>query len=108
MMVSVDDIIATVAEVFGVAPADILSQSRRAAIVEARHAAMYLARTLLGASLPAIAQAFDKAHHATVLHAIRKIETRRTTCVDTAARLDRLEAVLLWGEAGRNDTVING
>ena len=98
-MASVEDVIAAVAATFGVAPADILSQSRHAAIVEARHAAMYLARTLIGTSLPAIAQAFERAHHATVLHAVRKIEARRATCVDTAARLDRLEAVLLRAEA---------
>jgi len=98
MMASVEDVIAAVAAAFGVTPVDILSQSRRAAIIEARHAAMYLSRKLLGTSLPAIAHAFNKAHHATVMHAVRKIEARRINCVDTASRLERLEAALIRAE----------
>jgi chromosomal replication initiator protein len=37
---------------------------------------MYLTRELTDLSLPAIAQAFNRRDHTTVIHAIRKVETR--------------------------------
>ena len=52
----------------------ILSPSRTAALARARQLAMYLTRELTDLSLPAIAEAFNRRDHTTVLHAIRKVE----------------------------------
>jgi chromosomal replication initiator protein len=52
----------------------ILSPSRTARVARARQLAMYLTRELTDLSLPAIAQAFNRRDHTTVLHAIRKVE----------------------------------
>ncbi|MGE5858901.1 MAG: helix-turn-helix domain-containing protein, partial [Solirubrobacterales bacterium] len=52
----------------------ILSPSRSAAVARARQLAMYLTRQLTDLSLPAIAQAFNRRDHTTVIHAIRKVE----------------------------------
>jgi chromosomal replication initiator protein len=53
---------------------DLLSPSRRARIARARQLAMYLTRELTDLSLPAIAGAFNRRDHTTVLHAIRRVE----------------------------------
>jgi chromosomal replication initiator protein len=52
----------------------ILSPKRTAAISSARQLAMYLTRELTDLSLPAIAEAFNRRDHTTVIHAIRKVE----------------------------------
>ncbi len=52
----------------------ILSPTRTARVARARQLAMYLTRELTDLSLPAIAQAFNRRDHTTVLHAIRKVE----------------------------------
>jgi len=38
---------------------------------------MYLAKEILDLSLPDIGKAFSGKHHTTVLHAVRKIESKR-------------------------------
>jgi chromosomal replication initiator protein len=53
---------------------DILSPTRSAPIARARQLAMYLTRELTDLSLPAIAEAFNRRDHTTVMHAIRKVE----------------------------------
>jgi chromosomal replication initiator protein len=54
----------------------ILSSSRAAPISRARQLAMYLTRRLTNLSLPAIAAAFNRRDHTTVINAIRKVEAR--------------------------------
>ena len=63
-----------VAARLGVAVEVMLSPSRTAPVVRARQLAMYLTRELTDLSLPAIAEAFNRRDHTTVIHAIRKIE----------------------------------
>ena len=53
---------------------ELLSPSRTAPVARARQLAMYLTRELTDLSLPAIAQAFNRRDHTTVLHAIRRVE----------------------------------
>ena len=63
-----------VATKLGLSLDDILSPSRTAPVARARQLGMYLTRQLTDLSLPAIAQAFNRRDHTTVLHAIRKVE----------------------------------
>lgn len=60
----------------GVTVDAILSPTRTAPVVRARQLAMYLSRQLTDLSLPAIAEAFNRRDHTTVMHAIRKVERR--------------------------------
>jgi chromosomal replication initiator protein len=59
----------------GLSVDDILSPTRSAPVARARQLAMYLTRELTDLSLPAIAQAFNRRDHTTVMHAIRKVES---------------------------------
>jgi chromosomal replication initiator protein len=63
-----------VATRLGLSVDDILSPSRTAPVAHARQLAMYLTRELTDLSLPAIAEAFYRRDHTTVIHAIRKVE----------------------------------
>ena len=63
-----------VAAKLGISVEAILSPKRSASISGARQMAMYLTRELTDLSLPAIAEAFNRRDHTTVLHAIRKVE----------------------------------
>jgi chromosomal replication initiator protein len=63
-----------VAARLGLSVETILSPSRTAPVARARQLAMYLTRELTDLSLPAIADAFNRRDHTTVMHAIRKVE----------------------------------
>ncbi|SRR6266540_723528 len=68
---------AAVVEAFGVPLAALRASSRRAApVAEARQAAMYLARTVLGLNYSVIGRACGR-DRATVAHACRTIEDHR-------------------------------
>jgi len=59
---------------FGTSVADLRSSSRRRAIVTPRNVAMYLARTMMEASLDQIGAYFGNRDHATVAHGCQKVE----------------------------------
>jgi chromosomal replication initiator protein len=72
----VDQIQRTVARRLDVPLEKMLGPTRAGPIVRARQLAMYLTRELTDLSLPAIADAFNRRDHTTVIHAIHKIETQ--------------------------------
>ncbi len=63
-----------VAARLGLSVDQILSPTRSASVARARQLAMYLTRELTDLSLPAIAEAFNRRDHTTVIHAIRRVE----------------------------------
>jgi chromosomal replication initiator protein len=65
-----------VAEYFDIRVSDMMSKKRPQSIAFPRQIAMYLARTLIGSSLPEIGEAFGGRDHTTVLHATKAIEAR--------------------------------
>ncbi|HLU43708.1 MAG TPA: chromosomal replication initiator protein DnaA [Natronosporangium sp.] len=71
--VTVEQIMASTAEYFGVSLEDLRGHSRSRVLVNARQVAMYLCRELTDLSLPRIGQAFGGRDHTTVMHADRKI-----------------------------------
>ncbi|CAH1855729.1 chromosomal replication initiator protein DnaA [Convivina praedatoris] len=71
--VTVDRIQETVATYFMQTVADLKSSSRKKDLVNARHVAMYLTRTMTDESLPDIGRAFGGRDHSSVLHATNKI-----------------------------------
>jgi len=69
---------------FGVSPDELLSTARAPRVAWPRQVAMYLARELTDASLPAIGREFGGRDHTTVLHAHRRTSARMAT--DQASR----------------------
>jgi len=86
-----------VARYFGLRPADLLSKSRSRDVAFPRQIAMYLARTLTDASLPAIGEEFGGRDHTTVLHAYEKIKSQLATDPSLAATLKELQAQISNG-----------
>ena len=79
--------------------ADLLSPSRTAPIARARQLAMYLTRELTDLSLPAIALAFNRRDHTTVLHAIRRVEHSALEDASVSRALEELTSQLRSGPA---------
>jgi chromosomal replication initiator protein len=73
---------------------ELLSPSRTARIARARQLAMYLTRELTDLSLPAIAEAFNRRDHTTVLHAIRRVERTALEDASVSRTLEELTAEL--------------
>jgi len=73
--VTVESVQQVIAAQFAVKLADLKSPKRTRSLAFARQVAMYLARKLAGASLPAIGEKFGR-DHSTVIHAIQVIEKR--------------------------------
>ncbi|MCH9609330.1 MAG: Chromosomal replication initiator protein DnaA [Chlamydiales bacterium] len=73
--VSVENILKSVATVFGVRATDLKGTSRTKEIALARQVAMYLAKELMNESLMMIGASFGKTH-STILHACKTIENK--------------------------------
>jgi chromosomal replication initiator protein len=71
--VTLQQILDVAAKSFGFSPEEITGVSRRRPLVQARQAAMYVARHLTDSSFPQIAEFFGGRDHTTVIHAQRKI-----------------------------------
>ena len=75
--ITVEEIIRKVSSLTNIKESDIVGQTRRAEIVEARQISIYLCRDMLGSSLASIGMHFSGRDHTTVLHACRVIEEKR-------------------------------
>ncbi len=73
-LVTIENIIKTVADYYQIKVADILSKRRTRSVARPRQMAMALAKEITNHSLPEIGNAFSGRDHTTVLHAVRKIE----------------------------------
>ena len=86
-----------VARYFGLRPADLIGKTRSRNVAFPRQIAMYLARILTDASLPAIGEEFGGRDHTTVLHACEKIKAQLATDPSLAATLKELQAQITNG-----------
>lgn len=84
-----------VAAQFGIAVEDLCSQRRDRTASKARQVAMFLARSVAGASLNAIAQEFGGRDHTSVLYAIRCAEQRLQEDAALARIVQELRAELM-------------
>lgn len=78
-LVTIENIIKTVAEYYKIRVKDLLSKRRTASLAHARQIAMALAKELTNHSLPEIGRAFGGRDHTTVLYAFRKIQKEKST-----------------------------
>jgi chromosomal replication initiator protein len=79
----------------------LLAQDRRPRVSLARQVAMYLARELTDASLPAIGREFGGRNHSTVMHAHRRIKANLITDAATARAVDGVRCRLSGTDADR-------
>lgn len=73
-VVTVGDVIDAACKSLRVTPAAMVGPSRSALLVRARHAAMYCARKMCGASFPEVGRAFGKRDSTTAIHACAKVQ----------------------------------
>ena len=92
-LITIENIIKTVAEYFKLRVADLLSSRRPRAIARPRQMDMALSKELTEHSLPEIGRAFGGRDHTTVLHACRRIEALCAT--DGRLREDKAKLIRL-------------
>ncbi len=73
-MIAPETVVSVLCDFYGVSRSDIVGQKRNREIVLPRQIAMYLMRSVLDMSTPAIGAIFGGRDHTTVLHAVQKIE----------------------------------
>lgn len=89
--ITIEKIVKLVSENFDLRVADILGKKRTGNIAKARQVAMYLTRKLTTLSTPVIGEEFGR-NHATILHAVQRVEKdceRDETLRHTLNRLER-------------------
>lgn len=93
-LVSIDNIMKTVAEYYKVKVSELLSKRRSRSVARPRQLAMALCKELTNHSLPEIGEAFGGRDHTTVLHACRQIKTLCETGIDIAEDFSNLMRIL--------------
>lgn len=93
-LVSIDNILRTVAEYYKIKVADLLSKRRNRSVARPRQVAMALCKELTNHSLPEIGDAFGGRDHTTVLHACRTIKSLREQDADIAEDFSNLIRIL--------------
>jgi len=93
-LVSIDNILRTVAEYYKIKVADLLSKRRNRSIARPRQVAMALCKELTNHSLPEIGDAFGGRDHTTVLHACRTIKALRDSDADIGEDFSNLTRIL--------------
>jgi chromosomal replication initiator protein len=96
-----EDVQRATAASFGLDPAALLAYDRRPDVAFARQIAMYLARELTDATLPALGKAFGGRNHTTILHAHRRIATAIDSDPQAADAVQRVRTSLLRPDRGR-------
>lgn len=91
---SVDDIQRVVCHHFKLRSTDLLSKDRHKSIAFARHVAMYLCKQRLKCSFPELGRAFGNRDHTTVMSAVRKVESLRSSDAEVRAHIEALEKKL--------------
>lgn len=93
-LVSIDNIMKTVAEYYKVKVSDLLSKRRSRSVARPRQMAMSLCKELTNHSLPEIGDAFGGRDHTTVLHACRTIKDLCITSSDLGDDFKNLIRIL--------------
>ncbi len=91
---NVDDIQRIVCHHFKLRSADLLSKDRHKSVAFARHVAMYLCKQRLKCSFPELGRAFGNRDHTTVMSAVRKVDSLRTSDPEVRAHLEAIERKL--------------
>lgn len=93
-----ENILGVVAEGYGVNVSDLTGVRRHQKIALARQVAMYLCRSLLGLSYPALGRVFGGKDHSTVIYSVSKIEQLQDDDKDLKQMLKELKKRCLLAE----------
>lgn len=93
-LISIDNIMKTVADYYKVKVADLLSKRRSRSVARPRQMAMALCKELTNHSLPEIGDAFGGRDHTTVLHACRTIKDLSVSSADLGEDFKNLIRIL--------------
>lgn len=88
------EIIEITAEFFNTTTTELLGQSRKRPVANARQVAMYVMRELTELSYPEIGREFGGRDHTTVIHAVQRIQRAMQTSVETFEQVDQLFKLL--------------
>jgi chromosomal replication initiator protein len=91
---SLKQVTAAVARYYGLQPAAMGSTSRRRQLVLARAMAIYLGRTMCGASLTTLGKHFGGRDHTTALHSFRQLQRQLSCDAELSASLENLRQSL--------------
>jgi chromosomal replication initiator protein len=94
-VVNIDDVMKTIADYHRVKVQELKSASRKAALTEPRHVAMYITRELTDLSFPEIGKRFGGRNHATVMNACDRVKERMLTDAQFAATVALLTKACL-------------
>jgi len=94
-VITVDGIIKTVANYYGLKPNDIKSDRRHKSLANPRAIAMYIARHNTKDSYPDLARAFGGKHHTTVISAVQKIEQRLKEDAGLRSEIHAIQSMVL-------------
>jgi chromosomal replication initiator protein len=90
-------ILEATAKEFRVQSDDLLARGRRPEVAFPRQVAMYLARELTDHSLPEIGRGVGGRNHTTVVHALRRVESKVRLDPDVKEAVDNLRRQLKGG-----------
>jgi chromosomal replication initiator protein len=90
-LVTIENIQKKVCEYYGIKFSDLLSSKRHRSIARVRQVAMYLSKHLTSKSLPEIGRSFGGKDHATVIHAVKKVDELISSDSEFAADVDVLK-----------------
>lgn len=93
-LISIDNIMKTVADYYKIKVADLLSKRRSRSVARPRQMAMALCKELTNHSLPEIGDAFGGRDHTTVLHACRTIKDLSVSSADLGEDFKNLSRIL--------------
>ena len=92
--ITIENIQKVVADYYKIKVADMHSKKRPASIAKPRQIAMYLVKQLTNHSLTEIGEGFGGRDHATVLHAVRKIDKERQADAELNHEIHVLEQMI--------------
>jgi chromosomal replication initiator protein len=93
--ITAKDIVAVVGRYFGVTQAALRGPSRRKSLVFARSTAVYLLRTLTGASYAQIGKELGHRDHSTIMHSMESMQLTLATDTATQHTISELRRILL-------------
>ena len=93
-ILTIDVIQQKVCEYYKIRLSDVLSSKRTKDIAKVRHIAMLLCKELTTKSLPEIGKAFGGKDHATVIHAVKKIQEKMLNDPELASDINTLKLAL--------------
>lgn len=93
-IITINSIQETVAKFYNISISDLKSVKRLKNLVIPRHVAMYLCKKLTEKSFPDIARSFNGKNHATIIHAVKKIEETIEKDQEIARNVSEIENLL--------------